>query len=109
MKRTTVLLGGAVLLFAGAVPSLAADAKAKTDATIWRTPGDITLNDWIWGPGGESQAPKPPFEFIEEDFHGTNPKIKVRDAAGARWTAKFGSENHADVFATRLLYALGYV
>jgi hypothetical protein len=39
---------------------------------------------------------------------GTNPKIKVRDAEGDRWTVKFGGENHSDVFASRVLNALGY-
>ena len=78
-------------------------------AVLWRAPGKITVSDWIWGPGGEAMAPKPPYEFVGEDLHGTNPKIRVRDAKGNRWTVKFGGENHGDVFASRFLYALGYV
>ena len=76
---------------------------------LWQAPGRITMNDWIWGAGGEAKAPKPPFEFIEEEFRGTSPKIRVCDAKGDRWAVKFGGENHGDVFASRLLYALGYV
>lgn len=54
-------------------------------------------------------APQPPFHFVGEDFHGTNPKIRVRDAKGEQWTVKFGGEIHGDIFASRLLYALGYL
>ncbi len=78
-------------------------------AVLWQAPGNMTVNDWIWGPGGEVKAPEPPFEFLDEDLHGTNPKIRVLDATGVRWAVKFGGETHGDVFASRLLYALGYV
>ena len=78
-------------------------------AILWQAPGTITVSDWIWGAGGESKAPKPPFYFVEEDFHGTNPKIRVRDDKGDQWTVKFGGEVHGDVFASRLLHALGYL
>ena len=75
---------------------------------LWQQPGRITIADWIWGPGGEARAPQAPFEFIEEDFNGTNAKVKVRDAKGDRWTVKFGGEDHSDVFAAKLLFAMGY-
>jgi len=75
---------------------------------LWQPPGEITLSDWIWGPGGEQRAPRPPYQFLGEDLNGTNPKIKVRDAKGDRWTVKFGGENHSDVFASRFLHAMGY-
>lgn len=91
------------LLFC-AFACLAADGKA----VLWRPPVNITVSDWIWGPGGEARAPKAPFEFVEEDLKGTNPKIKVRDAKGDHWTVKFGGEGHGDVFASRLLFAVGY-
>ena len=84
-------------------------AGSDPNAILWQPPGKITLRDWIWGPGGETRAPKPPFEFLEEDLKGTNPKIKVRDATGNRWIVKFGGEDHSDVFVSRLLYATGYV
>jgi hypothetical protein len=78
-------------------------------AVLWQPPGDITLRDWVWGSGGAARAPKPPYEYMEEDLKGTNPKIKVRDANGSQWIVKFGGENHSDVFGSRLLHALGYV
>jgi hypothetical protein len=92
------------LLVAVVLPCAAADSKA----VLWRQPGRLTTADWTWGPGGEARAPRAPFEYVEEDFKGTNPKIKVRDANGQHWTVKFGGEGHSDVFATRLLFAVGY-
>ena len=83
-------------------------AEVPHDAVLWRQPVNITLDDWTWGPGGEVRAPKPPFVFIEEDLKGTNPKIRVKDAKGDRWTVKFGGEDHTEVFASRMLFALGY-
>jgi hypothetical protein len=82
---------------------------SDSNAVLWQPPAEITLSDWIWGPGGEARAPQPPFEFHEEDLKGTNAKIEVRDAKGDQYIAKFGGENHSDVFASRLLHALGYV
>jgi hypothetical protein len=78
-------------------------------AILWQQPGAVTLRDWIWGPGGQARAPQAPYHFVEENFKGTNAKIKVRDAKGDHWIVKFGGENHGDVFVSRLLYALGYV
>lgn len=91
--------------------ALAALPRAGSDPAfvLWQPPGTITIRDWIWGPGGEDRAPQPPFEFLEEDRNGTNPKITVRDGKGDQWVVKFGEENHSDVFVSRLLFALGYV
>jgi hypothetical protein len=86
-------------------PCFGSDPKA----VLWQPPGEITLRDWVWGSGGEARAPKSPYEYMEEDLKGTNPKIRVRDANGNQWIVKFGGENHSDVFGSRLLHALGYV
>lgn len=97
-----------VATLAGAA-AIARAAGPDPHAVMWQAPANITVTDWIWGPGGPARAPKPPFEFVEEDLKGTNPKIRVRDAKGDQWIVKFGGENHSDVFASRLLYAMGYV
>ena len=76
--------------------------------TLWREPPPATVSDFIWGPGGEQAAPRPPFRFLKEKLSGTNPKVDVLDATGRHWIVKFGSEVHADTFAPRLLNALGY-
>lgn len=96
-------------LASAAIALAALPSAVAGQAVLWQAPGKITVNDWIWGVGGEARAPKPPYEFVNEDLHGTNPKIRVRDAKGDRWIVKFGGETHSDVFASRLLYALGYV
>ncbi len=83
--------------------------RGGEQAILWQAPRAITVDDWIWGPGGTARAPQPPYEFVDEDLNGTNPKLRVRDAKGDRWVVKFGGENHGDVFASRLLFALGYV
>src|SRR5580765_8562634 len=75
---------------------------------LWRAPHRMTTSDWVWGPGGEQKAPQPPFTFVKENLGGTNPKVDVRDARGRKWTVKFGGEVHTEVFASRLLYAVGF-
>jgi hypothetical protein len=75
---------------------------------IWANPGAVEKLDFVGGPGGRNKAPKPPFTFIEESDSGSNPKVRVSDANGVRWTAKFGSEVNAETFATRLAWAAGY-
>ena len=84
-------------------------AKAKpAGPTIWNDPGAVETLDFVNGSGGADHAPKPPFTFIEEDTGGTNPKVKVTDAAGQEWGVKWGSEVHSEVFASRIVWAAGY-
>jgi hypothetical protein len=52
--------------------------------------------------------PKPPFKFEKEDTSGTNPKIKVIDANGVKWNVKFDEEVHAEIAASRIVWAFGY-
>ena len=82
---------------------------------LWRDPGPIASRDLFWGAGSADRAPKPPFTFISEDVSGTNPKLKVRDANEVEWSVKFAgtqgykNEVHAEVAASRLVWALGYL
>jgi hypothetical protein len=119
-KKTAVILSttllATVVLMAPALgqtgrPRTAAKpaAKAPTNVTyIWRDPGAVEKLDFVGGPGGRAKAPKPPFAFVEEDFGGTNPKIKVTDANGLKWGVKWGSEVNSEVFASRIAWAAGY-
>ncbi len=75
---------------------------------IWQNPGSVETLDLVGGSTGRAKAPKPPFTFVEESLSGSNPKIRVSDANGVRWTAKFGTEVNAETFATRLVWAVGY-
>lgn len=105
------------LIFISAVtaqkPSSTAAQKPKAPVqpgkpVIWADPGAVERLDLVNGPGGARNAPRPPFTFIEESLSGTNPKVRVRDARGNEWTAKFGSEVNAETFATRIAWAAGY-
>ncbi len=93
---------------AGAQGSRPRTTAGRSGTTIWHDPGPVERLDFLGGPGGRDGAPKPPFTFVEEDSGGTNPKIKVKDAAGRSWGVKWGSEVHAEVFASRIAWAAGY-
>jgi hypothetical protein len=71
-------------------------------------PGNIAERDLFYGQGGEKHQPKPPFKFLREDMHGTNPKFDARDAEGKKWRVKLGEESRPEVVASRLLWAVGY-
>jgi len=82
--------------------------SAPSTPVLWRDPGAVESLDFAGGVAGRAGAPKPPFTFIEESLSGTNPKVRVSDANGVQWTAKFGTEVNAETFATRLVWAAGY-
>jgi hypothetical protein len=83
-------------------------APQRTRNVIWRDPGNVARLDLAWGEGGAAAAPKPPFIFVAEDKGGTNPKIEVKDARGVVWGVKWGEEVNSEVFAARLVWAVGY-
>ncbi len=85
-----------------------APGKRHEQTVLWHNPGHVENLDLEAGPGGKSGNPKPPFTFVEEDLGGTNPKIKVVDAAGRQWSAKFGEEVRAETLAAKLAWAVGY-
>jgi hypothetical protein len=76
---------------------------------MWREPVNLETLDLGGGPGGRAGAPQPPFVFREEGKYGTNPKIIVSDSRNATWEVKWGREVKAEPFATRLLWAVGYL
>lgn len=75
---------------------------------LWRDPGDVEHLDLAAGPGGRSQAPAAPFQFLEEHASGSQPSLSVRDANGRRWRVKWGHEAQPETFAVRLAWACGY-
>jgi hypothetical protein len=86
-----------------------ADKARKVGAPLlWADPGAVETLDLAGGSGGQANAPKPPFTFVEESLSGSNPKVRVTDANGVEWTAKFGTEVNAETFATRIAWAAGY-
>ena len=96
---------------------IAAAAAAQPSATpvLWKDPGAISGKDLGWGAGNEDRQPKPPFTFVKEDLSGSKPKVRVIDANGVDWNVKFAGERadknevNAEVAASRLVWALGYV
>ena len=92
----------------GSKEEKAAKAPKVGKPVIWADPGAVENLDLAGGIGGRDRAPRPPFTFIEENLSGSNPKVKVSDANGVEWTAKFGTEVNAETFATRLAWAVGY-
>lgn len=70
---------------------------AASAQTLWQPPRASTV-----------QPPKPPFTFVREDLSGTQPKVFVRDAAGANWNVKFGYEVHNESFCWHVVEACGY-
>ena len=78
------------------------------NAVLWRDPGDISSKNLFYGRGGENGQPKPPFTFLDQDKHDSNPKFDVRDANGHSWRVKLGAEARPEIAASRLLWAIGY-
>lgn len=91
---------------------------------IWEDRGALTPERVFWGVGDlgdnmsaaraeklpESRLPAPPFSKFENttESRSSSPKGKLADKNGAKWTAKWGVEVHADIAASRLAWALGY-
>lgn len=75
---------------------------------LWQDPGDVAGLDFANTAGAPVNLPKPPFTFLREDMSGTQPKIFVKDAAGATWNVKFGNEVRTESFCWRVVRACGY-
>jgi hypothetical protein len=117
MRRPTLRFQGLLLvvfslLFSQPVssqPKRSHDSKnSLTKPIIWRSPGNISRRNLLYGPGSPELAPVGPFTFIKEDKSGESPKFLVRDARGDEWTVKLGPEAQAETVSTRLVWAVGY-
>jgi hypothetical protein len=106
-KKDKKVKGGKNVAKAGKRVSNAPTQKGVP--AIWENRGNISSLDLFWGIGGPNLTPKPPFRFDKEDMTGTNPKIKVIDANGVKWNIKFDEEVHAEVAASRIVWACGYM
>jgi hypothetical protein len=78
------------------------------ESILWEDPGDPSLLDFEYGPGGKQGQPQAPFSFVDEDLSGTHAKINVMDARGHTWNLKWGSEATPSAFCSRLVWACGY-
>ena len=136
MKLKIVPVGLLTLLTLSAVcampkPAWAQNADSKDlkrlpsgKLMIWEDRGAMTPERVFWGVGDfsdmmgaaqaskspETRLPAPPFTKFEDttESRTSSPKGKLTDNNGAKWTAKWGVEVHADIAASRLAWAMGY-
>jgi hypothetical protein len=87
-----------------------APPTAEKMAELWVEPPDITARDLFHGPGGPDLMPKPgsSFRFKSKDTKGYSWGWQVVDDKGMEWSVKYGPEAHSEVFASRIVWALGY-
>ena len=85
-----------------------AAAPPAVSPYIWQDPGTVEKFDFGGSMGFAVALPKAPFVFESEDMSGTQPKIFVHDANGARWNLKFGNEVKPESFGWRIVKAAGY-
>ena len=114
LARLIVVFLSAVVIAAEGPPVAPQSPKVPQGIPIiWRDPGAIGSKDLYWGIGRSDRAPQPPFVFVEEDAGGRNAKVNIRDARGMIWNVKFSNshenEVHAEIAASRLTWALGYL
>ena len=76
---------------------------------LWRDPGPIGQLDLLHGSGGRESLPEPPFTFDDEERTSPTPVLGVHDGTGRRWTVELGRDARAEVAASRLLWAAGYL
>lgn len=107
LSLSLIALTGPALPAASSIPR--SSVRPNLVSTLWQKPDPVQTLDFASGVGGPSKAPKPPFTFVKENLGGHNPKIQVRDASGALWSVKWGEEVHAEVFVSRLVWAVGYI
>src|SRR6185436_20389184 len=69
---------------------------------------NIPARDLFCGVGGCGEAPDADtaFKFREIHRRGSSDNLVVEDARGRTWNAKLGTEVHAEVAASRLLWAI---
>jgi len=113
LRVTGAVLCGVVALASGG--NIHGYADREPVHLLWRDPGEVSAKDLFWGPGNPERVPEAPFTFIEEDTGGTKPKVRLVDARGVKWSAKFdhdsrtGREVPAEIAASRIMWALGYL
>jgi hypothetical protein len=91
-----------------APPCIGHAAQVRSVSSIWHDPGRVEKLNMSGGSGGTATRPRPPFRFVEQLASGTSLKVRVRDARGREWVAKWGTEVKGENFGSRLAWACGY-
>ncbi len=84
------------------------NAPAGEHALMRSDSPDIEHLDLYGGPGGRQDQPRGVMTYLDEDLNGTNPKFRVIDGRGTKWTVKLGPEARPETAASRLVWAAGY-
>jgi hypothetical protein len=104
----------AAALALAASASLACSAPTRSAspvmAELLEREVDIAARDLLCGAGGCDDAPAAgdAFRFRERHERGSSPNLVVEDARGRIWNAKLGTEVHAEIAASRLVWAIGF-
>jgi len=115
--RALILLAALTLLALGCAKlprkvqrTAAGPLTAEQMAELWVEPEDIAVRDLFHGAGGAALMPKPgaSFRFKSKDTKGYSWGWNVVDDSGMHWSTKYGPEAHSEVFASRVVWALGY-
>jgi hypothetical protein len=81
-------------------------------AQLWVEPRNLEGRDLFYGIGGEKYAPEPAgifrFDREKENIWASSPGLRVHDRNGRKWNVKLGAETRPEVFASRVIWALGY-
>lgn len=77
---------------------------------LWQEPSDIASRNLYLGPGGEAMKPTlSKVTLIEDKESAGSAKFRVRDGSGREWLVKAGGEAQAEVAASRIVWAVGYL
>lgn len=81
-------------------------------AQLWVEPRNLEQRDLFYGVGGKQHAPDPAavfhFDREKDNFWASSPGLRVHDGSGRKWNVKLGREVRPEVFASRVIWALGY-
>ena len=79
-------------------------------AELWEAPTDIATRDLLHGAGGARVVPDAgaTYTWVATDTNGFSDGYEVRGPDGRTWDVKLGVEAQSEVFASRVLWAIGY-
>jgi hypothetical protein len=105
-----ILVSGCALDFHPKVPSPPPGSVEL--AQLWVEPRNLERRDLRYGIGGKELAPSPEevfrFESEKDDPFAFSPGLDVKDGKGLEWSVKLGAEVHAEILASRILWAMGF-
>lgn len=109
IPAVVLLLAAQVLFAQGNTKKDKPVVPADAQAVLWREPANISSQDLLNGPWGNSVRPDlSNVTFTKDGGPGYSVKYDVVDGAGRKWVVKVGNEARPETAAVRLLSAVGY-